>query len=372
MTTNNKKITLFINSLNGGGAENVCVSLANGLAEIGWEVDLLLLNLNSSDYIGRVDNNVNVVVLGVNHTRGALFYVFKYLKVNNIKNILVFNYELTVLLVLLRGVAFLNYTIIARNINSIRNKKNNSKGFWRRFFVFPLIDLLYSKADLIIHQCEAMKKEFSDLYDAKNTKSIVINNPVAPYIEACMGGGRNDKKACFEEQYLLCVGRLEEQKSFHFAIEAFSRIKSNLPFLRLKILGRGHLYKELRQLAIKLGVDEYVDFEGFKPNTAEYYRNAQAVVLTSLYEGFPNVLVESISLGTPVVSFDCQNGPREIIVEGVNGYLVKNFSLTDLSHKMRQACINDWSEEDIVATSKRYSSDKIIALYEKHLLEMCR
>jgi len=65
-----------------------------------------------------------------------------------------------------------------------------------------------------------------------------------------------------------------------------------------------------------------VGFEGFKKDMIPYYLSAKATVLTPLYEGFPNVLVESITLGTPAIAFNCPSRPSEIIVDGINGFLV--------------------------------------------------
>ena len=81
---------------------------------------------------------------------------------------------------------------------------------------------------------------------------------------------------------------------------------------------------DLKQEASKLNILNKIDFEGFqKKNIAPYYLYANATLLTSSYEGYPNVLIGSIAMNTPVISFDCPGGPNEIINNGVNGFLVK-------------------------------------------------
>ena len=94
----NMKVTLIISSLAGGGAEKVCVNIANGLAKIGWNVDLVLLNLKKSSYLFNVSENVNLVELKVNHARYATFSLLKYIYKNKPNLFLAFNYELTVLI----------------------------------------------------------------------------------------------------------------------------------------------------------------------------------------------------------------------------------------------------------------------------------
>ena len=106
---------------------------------------------------------------------------------------------------------------------------------------------------------------------------------------------------------------MEKQKAFHLVIETFSLISNQFPNLRLKILGEGSLERELRSKAKSFNLSERIDFEGFKSDIIPYYLFAKATIVTSIYEGFPNCIIESIKLGTPVISFDCPNGPNEVI-----------------------------------------------------------
>ena len=126
---------------------------------------------------------------------------------------------------------------------------------------------------------------------------------------------------------------MEKEKAFHHAIKAFAKLSNEFPKLRLKIVGKGSLEKKLKQIAKDYKVDDRVDFEGFQKNLIPYYIHAKATVLTSLFEGFPNVLIESIFLNTPVVAFDCNSGPGEIIKDGINGYLVKYQDVDELKKK---------------------------------------
>jgi glycosyltransferase involved in cell wall biosynthesis len=163
------------------------------------------------------------------------------------------------------------------------------------------------------------------------------------------------------------VGSLEKQKAFHYAIEAFATIANDFPKLRLKILGQGSLEQELKQKVIDYNLTGRVDFEGFQKDIIPYYLYARATVLTSIYEGFPNTLVESITLGTPVVSFDCPSGPREIIKEGINGYLVKYKDTVDLKKKLLTVIKNEFSVEKMSSTVESFKLNKINKHYEKIL-----
>jgi glycosyltransferase involved in cell wall biosynthesis len=358
---NNKKATFLISSLSGGGAEGVCVNVANGLTDIGWEVNLVVLHLKNSAYRDRVSEKVNLVVLGVNHARSSSLALLRYIRQNKPKTILVFNYELPVILVILRSLFRLKTKIVARNINTLSQQQALAKGFWLKYVVMPFVNKFYIKADHIINQCEAMREDLLALYPHNSIKSSVIYNPLAKHIEDYAQS--IDLKGVDKHNYLLCIGRLEMQKGFHLAIEAFAKLSSEFPTLRLKIIGKGSLELELKELVLRLGIVDRVDFEGFQKDMIPFYLHAKATILTSLYEGFPNVLIESIGIGTPVVAFDCPSGPKEIIINGSNGYLVKNKCLIDLGDKLRLALNKQWDSSIILNSANPYYLENIVHKY---------
>ena len=106
-------------------------------------------------------------------------------------------------------------------------------------------------------------------------------------------------------------------------LHAFKSVLHELPGEQLMIYGEGELKDELVNLTKKLCIDSSVHFEGYESNMQEVYRNAKILVLTSQYEGMPNVLLEALASSVPVVSTDCPcGGPRMVIEDGVNGFLV--------------------------------------------------
>ena len=114
-----KNITFLISSLSGGGSEALCVNLANSFAELGWKVNLVVLNMKNSVYHERLSNNVNFTILDVRHALYSPYKLIKYLLVNKPKKILVFTYELTSIIVLIKKLLGLNLKIIARNRNTM-------------------------------------------------------------------------------------------------------------------------------------------------------------------------------------------------------------------------------------------------------------
>jgi glycosyltransferase involved in cell wall biosynthesis len=362
-----KQVTIVINTLSGGGAQRVCVNVANGLINVGWQVDLVVLNYNNEAFLRHVSKKINLIQLNVNHTRYASYSLLKYVYQKKPNVFLVFNYELTVLLILLRSLLKFKYKIISRNINTLSKKYEEFKqqNFWVKNVVGTLIDNFYCKADHVINQCYAMHEDIVKLHPELKNNSSVIYNPITNYILDYANS--HDLNQIKKKNYLLCVGRLEKQKAFHYAIEGFAGIAQKFPDLRLKILGEGSLKQELEQTSKDYSIADRVDFEGFQKNIIPYYLYAKATVLTSLNEGFPNVLIESIILGTPVVSFDCPSGPEELIKEGINGYLVKHKNVDDLKKKLLTIMTSQFSIDKMNLTIKKHELNEVVKYYEKLL-----
>lgn len=357
-----KKITFLIASLSGGGSEGLCVNLANNLAQKGWDVNLIVLNMVNSVYHDRLSENVNFVVLDTKHALYSPYKLAKYLLTTKPKKILVFTYELTVITILIKKLLGIKLTLIARNRNTMTHVQNRPGGFWVKLVVNPLVKKFYRNADHIINQCEGMRDDLLSIYPEIADKTSVIYNPINGIIESHAKTEKLSNQS--SQEYILCVGRLDRQKAFHFAIKGFAKITQDFPKLRLKIVGKGLLENELKSLAAELGVQDKVDFEGFKKNIIPYYLEAKITLLTSLYEGFPNVLVESIALGTPIVAFDCQSGPKEIVLDSINGHLALYKDVDSLSEKLKIAIDTKWDTTVIAESAKRFSMLNIIKAYE--------
>ena len=361
----NKKITLIISSLTGGGAEAICLSIANSFANNGWHVDLVVLNLNNEAYFDRISSNVNLVVLNVNHARYSFIPLLKYFFKNQVKTVLVFNHELAVILLIMRLLLRLKIRIISRNISvlSIKIKQFKLQGFWTRNVVGPLIKYFYQKIDHVVNQCHSMRDDLITVYPQLSNNSSVIYNPISAHIENY--ANKYDLTKIKKENYILCVGRLEQVKAFHYAIEGFAGIANQFPKLRLKIVGQGSLEQNLKQKAIDCSVENKVDFEGFQKNIIPYYSHAKATVLTSLYEGYPNVLLESLAMNTPVIAFNCPGGTSEIIQDGLNGYLVKYQDVDDLKKKLSTLLLNNYNNYDLKNSIKKNKFEQVFKHYEK-------
>jgi glycosyltransferase involved in cell wall biosynthesis len=242
---------------------------------------------------------------------------------------------------------------------------NKNLGIWYGPISNFLIKRFYPLSDIFIAQCQAMKDNLVTCLKLDEIKVVVINNPINLKIEDYLKNISWIKDV--KKNYILCVGRLTPQKTFHYIIEAFARISIDYPLLRLKILGQGSMEDKLKRLVEDLKITDKVDFEGYQQDIIPYYIHTRLTALTSLFEGFPNVLIESIALGTPVVAFDCPSGPSEIVQDDINGYLVKYQDLDHLVECLKKALDREWNPETVQLTVDKFASSKIIDEYERLL-----
>lgn len=164
-------------------------------------------------------------------------------------------------------------------------------------------------------------------------------------------------------QLVLAVGRLVPVKGFEMLLKAWKSVSPNAPEWRLRIVGDGPDRDALMRQATDLGIQQTVDFIGASAAIDEHYKQAAIYCLSSRFEGFPMVLVEAISFGLPVVSFDCDTGPAETL-EGTESILVPREDLTGLSNALLKLIQNPEERKRLSDLSKikatEYQPEKIM------------
>jgi len=154
---------------------------------------------------------------------------------------------------------------------------------------------------------------------------VCIPNPVP---------GFPDHPAGLDTKRILDLGRLETQKRFDLLIDAFAVFARTHPDWSLRIRGSGSKEAELRNKLAALGLEDSVQILPPTHNVAEEYAGASMYVISSEYEGFSMTLVEAMAAGVPCVSFDCPEGPSEIIDDGQDGFIVPLYDVAALAERM--------------------------------------
>ena len=311
------KILFYISTIRGGGAARVMVNLANGMTEEGNDI-VFVTNFpadheyNLADGIVRnnlekIENKGNVVVKNITRIR-ALRRVLKREKPDI-------------------SIAFMgenNFRLIlaacglpTKTIVSVRNDPAQE---YPNLFSKTLARTLYKKADGIVFQTKDAQLFFPDKVQQKSR--IIFNQVDDSFFQ------ENDCKG----EYIIACGRLSRQKNYPMLINAFAEVLKDYPNEILRIYGEGVLKDDLKQLTRDLKIDHSVEFMGFSTNMVEVYRKAKFLVMTSDYEGMPNVMLEALASSVPVISTDCPcGGPRMIIKDGENGYLIPPGDVTALA-----------------------------------------
>ncbi len=187
-----------------------------------------------------------------------------------------------------------------------------------------LTRLVYSRCDRVVAISEGVRDGLVQDFGVPSEKIVVIKNPVSLASVQAASTHKTERK------YILSAGRLHSQKRQDHLIRAFA-YATELSNTELWIAGDGPEEKSLSELASRLGVRDRVQFLGVRNDLWSLMKSAECFVLTSSYEGFGMVLTEAMAAGCPVVSYDIDYGPREFIDDGINGRLIQDGNIEQMS-----------------------------------------
>lgn len=315
------KIAFFLPSLEGGGAERGVVNLANEFVRNKIDVDLVLSKANGP-YLSDISDEVNIIDLNSSGVLKSFPKLVGYLKRERPKTLISSLSHANVVAIVAHKIACTGTRIIVREDNVPSLSSIHSTSLKARFMPF-LIRIFYRWADLIIAVSEGVKDDLVNFTKVPGNKVKVIYNPILipELLKKKNEPVSHEWFASDGPPVIIGVGRLTKQKDFPTLIKAFALVRNKID-ARLVILGEGEERQNLENLAKGLGVSEYVWMPGFEYNPYKYMSKASVFVLTSMYEGLANVLVEALACGISVISTDCRSGPSEILDGGKYGKLI--------------------------------------------------
>ena len=366
MADKNKQIHIFIAHMGIGGAERVCVNLANEWARRGYEVNICVLNLDNDINTGLLDKSVKVHELGVSRLRYAPLPMLRYIKKNKPEFMFVFGNEMAVIINKLKQLKLTGVKVVVRVLNNVNislSKEDN---------VSPLVENYLKSAqkqladmDYVIAQCKDMRDMVVKKGIVQEDKIRVVYNPVSSSLIERVDKLRAQRTNSGNGYRVAFIGRVDPQKQPLMLIEAWARVHRQLPEAVLEIVGDGSLMEQTKAKVDELGLTQSVIFDGVRKDMENVYSVSDAVILSSQYEGMPNVLIEAIGCGIPVVSFDCPIGPAEIIEDGVNGFLVEQDNVDMLAEKTVLALKQSWDSDIIKSTCRKFDVRNIADTYEE-------
>ena len=390
------RIAVLLPSLEGGGAERSMLNLIRGFLAQGRAVDLVVCRAKGA-YLADVPANVNLIELeavsGLRARWGTLLGNIRHFPVllrpvllakkvaPEIASIASLQRYLATAKpdVVLSAITYANLigiwakqmsgatvpVVVSERIalsTYCAAPSNYRKWKWR--YLPALVNRTYPGADAVVAVSHDAAEELVTRVGVDRQSVTTIHNPV---VDSTL---HNGAKQPLEHPWftpgsppvILAAGRLTEQKDFPTLMRAFAIVHAQRP-VRLVILGEGRLRPDLQQLANDLGIQADVDMPGFVGNPFQFMAHASLLVLSSLYEGLPGVLIQALACGCPVVSTDCPGGSREILADGKYGALVAVGDVDAMANAMQAELDDPIDRALLLARARDFSVERAVDNY---------
>jgi hypothetical protein len=365
-----KELIIFAPSIEDGGVEKNLYNISNYLAEKIDNITLITSTKESKKFFNKKINfcTSKSFLFSNNLTRrrkilSCLYFIFKNFILKK-KKFLIFAFQGNI------------YTLIFSFIFNIKVvvRSNTSPSSWsRNFFKNLLFKLFYNYAEIIIVNSIQFKKEMKERF---NINAIKIYNPLDTHIVNL----KLKKKINFnffnkKSLNLINIGRLTDQKNQIIILKAINEIKNDIK-IKLAIIGKGNEYNNLKKFIRENNLQKIVRLLGYKNNPYPFLKKSDIFILSSKFEGLPNVLLESIYLKKEIISSDCPTGPREILMNNKYGtlYPVNDYiTLSKIIKKFKNnnfKKINNYQFKDLERFDFNKNCNKYLEIINKILLKI--
>jgi glycosyltransferase involved in cell wall biosynthesis len=364
--TRRTKLLFIAPQIGGGGSQRMILNLCNNLNRKKFDITLLLL-VAEGDYLHLIKDDVKLIDLKIDESHGIIRNTFKCLFlipkiIKKIRPDIVMS-TITHINVIMAIIRFLhpknNVSFIAResNILSIVSKEDP-------WYLRCLYHLFYRYFDRIVAQSADMKEDLMRNYSIAKDKIVVIHNFVDDdYIDEKLTENKSLVTLPADKINLLSIGRLEYQKGYDLLLKSFSEISDKQKF-HLTIFGRGHQAQSLKNLIDTYSLESLVTISDFTDNPYIYMQQADVFISSSRFEGFPNVVIEALSCGLPVVANNYPGGINEIIDGPAFGYIVNIEDSAEFYNAISKCIALKKSEKISMEARKKYSKNNVLRHYE--------
>ena len=355
------KILFFIHQLNSGGSQRIILNIVSSLNKKKYDVILVVIN-KIGEFSDFSHPGVKIIDLKTLHMRKSIFKILNVIYRENpdivFSGLSILNLLFSFFIPLIKLKKDIKF--VARETNTL-SMSNKTQKFTTILNI--LYKIFYKNFDLIIAQSQFMKLDLINNFNVPLSKLIVINNLVdISYIEKNLRKNVETFHRDKNQIYLLSIGRLHKNKGFDLLLKMFANLDNKY---HLVILGEGKERHNLEKLANQLGIYSRVQFLGFQKNPYRYMQSSDIVLITSRYEGFPNIVLESNVCGKPVIGFEAPGVSSEVIVNDLNGCLIKNFNLNEMKKAIEKTVMKPFNSEKIKNhVVNKFHVDKIILEYE--------
>jgi len=363
------KIAVFIPSLTGGGAERVAVILANEFAALGNTTRLLVATNAPPEYTDEVNDSVTLYFFSASRTIKSVPKLARYINKDKPDALLAImdHASITASIALLLSGRKKNTRFFVREAVSLDYKEAQLKGYRRIFkktLKEQLISRTYRTADGVISPSHKLGQALHKKY-APQIKVSHINNPVVTTDFIQHAAEKINLPWKTKQATIVAAGRFTAQKNFLCLLQAFSRVRLKID-CKLILLGTGPDQSNIERYIKANDLNEHCYLPGFVKNPLPYFASSDTYVLSSDYEGSPNVLIQALACGTAAVSTNCPTGPAEILVDGEYGKLVPVGDYVKIAEAIVLTLLTlDKAKQSDIATIvlDKYDSRKIARQY---------
>lgn len=364
-----KIVSFLLFTLPADGVCRVILNLAQGFVERGLKVNIVVLKAEG-EALAWMPPGVRVVELNTQidgfHRLSFLFSLVRYLRKVQPANLIVSRDDIN-LGSIAKYLAMVNTRVIlTSHIDLSQYLECSSDDVKNSFTAYLLRRFLwfYGLADEIVAVSQGVADSLASIAGRSLKRIRVIYNPVVtPEMLALAGEPLNHPWfAPGEPPVILAVGRLQALKDFPTLIRAFALVRQQMP-ARLMILGEGEERQNLEILISELGLTSVVALPGFISNPYTFMSKASVLAVSSVCEGFSNVIAEALACGTPVVSTDCPSGPAEILEHGKYGSLVPFADAPSLAQAILTTLNSETDSEFLRQRAKTFSIENAVDSY---------
>jgi glycosyltransferase involved in cell wall biosynthesis len=358
-----KRLTLVAASLGPGGTERVLAAMANHWVAAGRSVRLVTLSASSGDFYP-LDPRVERVALDLLQASSGMMSALRinFLRVARMRQAILAGSPDAVIsfgdstncLTLLGAVGTRLRVIVSERSDPRRLPIVRSWATLRR--------RLYPRAAAVVVQTQRVAP-WAREFVPPNRVHVIPNFVAAPRAKAARADVPNGSRQ------VAAIGRLQNEKGFDLLLQAFARCAARHREWSLVIAGEGPCRRELEVQAAEAGLSERVHFAGLVRDIDTLLVRSDLFVLSSRIEGFPNALLEAMSIGVAPVAFDCDSGPAEIIRPGVDGVLVPAKDVDALARELDRLMGDDEERRRLAreaeAVSLRFGLAEVMQRWER-------
>lgn len=354
-----KKILFILPDLETGGAERIVTTIANHLPR-GKFVPKIALLRKEGGYLEFLKDDVEILDLKTQRIRHAIKPILSTIRKEKPEVVFSGFGEINAYLAFFTRF-FKKTKFIARETNVV--SQHVTRPEIKFFYKF------YNYYDKIICQSNDMQKDLLENFNINKEKMVKINNPVDfDFIHQKLAISEKPISFHHEMKNVVAIGNLSARKGFDNLLNVFSHLKNEK--IQLHILGDGRDKEELHQMKTDLGLENVI-FHGQQKNPYQFLKFADLFILSSRYEGFPNVLLEAGACGVYALANNCPGGINEIIQPKINGEISEIENHEDFAKKIKDVLTKSRDKEVIVhSIQSRFSKDIIMKKYEGILSEI--